>query len=224
MTHGLTRDPMTSSALISEIRPEVMTSSHLEDLADLHYRMLSWSFNGRLGKQHIRDLYTALLESKSLFGYVVYHEKRLMGFVTATTDLRETRSCVVKAYHGKMGRLLLLLLKSPKTALTIAESWFLVPRIFRAYGCRAEWLTMLTDTAHFFLTPYISLRLMECLDEHYRRSGVRVYMAQGVKNNPKAMRFYEKLKWKIVRSLFVHHVYYFETSNDAKLGAQRPPL
>ena len=77
--------------ILAHIQPEPLRHEHLADIADLHYRQLSWSFNGQFGPAHILELYEALYQSKHFFGYVYYNGGQLLGFVTATNEYADTR-------------------------------------------------------------------------------------------------------------------------------------
>ncbi len=201
--------------LMDEIKPEPLEARHLNDLAELHYRQLPWSLNGQFGREHINDLYRALFSCPYFFGYVYYSNGRLVAFVTATTDYRETRKRIMTAYRGKVLQMLHVILRHPRFFWALVESKFIVPFIFRQYNARAEWLTFITADGTHFLSPFVSLKLMEHLRLHYQRAGIPFYMAQGFKDNPKAMRMYEKLDWRIVSRLLMHNIYHYSSQDDA---------
>jgi len=204
---------MTNSRpdVLAQIQPKPLTVAHIRDVAELHFKQLPWSFNGQFGKEHILELYTALAASPHFFGYVFYVEGRLLGFVTATTDYADSRRLLSKVFNRKIWALLKVFARHPRFLLTALESKFLVPLVFRWHGARAEWLTFVTDTSQAYLGPFVALRLIEALNEHMSMAGIRVYMAQGYKNNPKAMRYYEKLRWRVAASLLMHNVYCWTT-------------
>lgn len=207
--------------LLEEIRLEPLSATHLEDVAKLHYRLLPWSFNGQFGEKHIIDLYKALWHSPHFFGYVYYRDDRLMGFVTATTDYRDTRNHIMGVYRKRLPRLLWIFLRHPAFLLAALESKFLVPRIFRRYETNAEWLTFVTDTTTGTLGPLVAMRLIDAVREHFRSTGVACYMAQGFKDNPPAMKMYEKLGWRVVATLPMHNIYYYPTENPANRGTAK---
>jgi hypothetical protein len=204
--------------LLDIIQPEPLEARHLADVAELHYRQLSWSFNGHYGKQHVLDLYVALGQSPHFFGYVYYNRGQLLGFVTATSDFRETRRHIMRVYTSKIGQTLMIFLRHPRFFLTALESKFVVPLVFRRFGTTSEWLTFVTDTERNYLAPLVALRLIDVLREHFRRLGVRAYMAQGFKNNPKAMRLYDKLRWQVVSHLLMHNIYWYPTDDTVVLA------
>jgi GNAT superfamily N-acetyltransferase len=197
--------------LLRDIVLEPLSSDHLEDVAKLHYGLLPWSFNGQFGEAHIIDLYKALGNSSHFFGYVYYRDGHLLGFVTATTDYRDTRNHLLGVYRKKLFKMLWIFLCHPAYLLAALESRFLVPRVFRRYGTHAEWLTFVTDTTTGTLGPLVAMRLIDAVREHFFSVGVGCYMAQGFKDNPPAMRMYEKLGWRIVATLPMHNIYYYPT-------------
>ena len=224
MTGNSFRHSERIERLLGEIPLEPLSPKHLEDVAKLHYRLLPWSFNGQFGETHIIDLYRALGRSPHFFGYVYYRDGKLLGFVTATTDYRDTRDHLLGVYRKKLVKMLWIFLRRPSYLLAALESRFLVPRVFRRYGTRAEWLTFVTDTTTGTLGPLVAMRLIEAVREYFFSAGVGCYMAQGFKNNPPAMRMYEKLGWRVVATLPMHNIYYYPTGiQSAENRSQRKP-
>jgi hypothetical protein len=197
--------------LIQEIVPVPLRTEHISDIAQLHFRELSWSLNGHFGQGHIRDLYQALAESPHFFGYVYYAKGELIGFVTGTTDFEDTRNRIMPVYRRKMGTILRILLRNPRFLVAALESRFIVPAAFRSLGTRAEWLTFITDTRKGYIAPFVALRLIDSVRNHFRELGVSGYVAQGYKINPKAMTLYGKLRWRVAKRLVMHVVYHYPT-------------
>ncbi len=199
-----------------------MTIEHLDDISRLHHKELSWSFNGQLGPVHIQKLYKALLSDPHFFGYVVVRNNRLLGFVTATTNSGEMRKKIRGVYERKIVQVALLLLRHPTFLLGVLESLFVVPVAFKRHDTKAEWLTFVTDTEGGYLTPLVAMKLIDAIRDHFRDRGTHTYLAQGVKQNPKAMRLYSKLGWEVTNRLFVHNIYlYRSTAPDAATVLKR---
>jgi UPF0716 family protein affecting phage T7 exclusion len=195
-----------------------MRSEHASDVARLHYKELSWSFNGQLGPEHVRELYEALVCSKFFFGYVIYRNGELLGFVTATTDSGQMRSSIRRAYRGKLLRVAALMLRHPSFLMGVLESLFVVPIAFKRYATKAEWLTFVTNTEVSYLTPLVAIKLIDAVRDHFHACGISIYLAQGVKQNPKAMRLYEKLGWDVAARLVIHNIYVYRSSaHDAAM-------
>ncbi|MGH8670866.1 MAG: hypothetical protein ACREUA_02360, partial [Burkholderiales bacterium] len=127
-------------------------------------------------------------------------------------DYADTRRLIMGVFKRKIMKVLQVFVRHPRFFLTALESKFIVPLVFRWFGARAEWLTFVTDTTKGYISPFVALKLIEVLNNHFRNAGVRVYMAQGFKNNPKAMRYYEKLKWRVAAPLLMHNIYYYATA------------
>ena len=177
----------------------------------LHYRLLPWSFNGQFGEHHIIDLYKALAQSPNFFGYVYYKGDQLLGFVTATTNYRDTRNHITSVYLKRLPKMLWIFLRRPNYLFAALESKFLVPRIFHRHRTNAEWLTFVTDTATGTIGPLVAMRLIDAVREHFHSAGIACYMAQGFKDNPPAIKMYEKLRWRVVATLPMHNIYYYTT-------------
>ncbi|MEK6628245.1 MAG: hypothetical protein AABY53_06430 [Bdellovibrionota bacterium] len=199
------------SQLINEIQIVPVQASHIEDIARLHFKLLSWSFNGQFGLEHMIEIYRALFNSQYTFGYVYYNNTKLVGFVTATTNYEDTRRHVVAVYKKKLFQTLKILLRNPAYLLSIIESKLIVPIVFRYFGVKSEWLTFVTDTSNIALSPLVALRMIDGVRDHFRDLGIKSYMAQGVKNNPRAIRMYNKLKWRLAARLPIHNIYFYST-------------
>lgn len=203
---------------MSSIGPE-----HVNDLAALHYRELQWSFNGQLGLDHIRDLYAALVTSPHFFGHIIYFNGRLIGFSTATTDVRAMRANIAGAYRGKYLRIISYFLRNPLAAMGVMESMFVVPYFFKKAGASGEWLTFITDTEASFVAPLAALRLIDAVRDEFRARSVEIYAAQGVRDNPRAIQLYTKLGWSILAKLPVHNIYVYRADavNAASVLARK---
>lgn len=195
-----------------------LTAEHLTEVSRLHHKELFWSFNGQLGSAHIRELYEELVRNPHFFGYVIVHKGQLLGFVTGTSNSREMRKSIRKVYERKLTRVAALLLRRPSFLLGVLESLFLVPIEFKRHNTNAEWLTFVTNTEATYLTPLVAIKLIDAVRNHFRECGMHTYLAQGVKQNPKAMRLYDKLGWEVTNRLFVHNIYlYRSTAPDAAM-------
>jgi hypothetical protein len=205
-----------SQHLLDALDLREMTAEHLAAVSQLHHKELFWSFNGQLGSSHIHELYEELGRNPYFFGYVIVRRGQLLGFVTGTSDSGEMRSSIRKVYERKFARVAALLLRRPGFLLGVLESLFIVPRAFKRHNTKAEWLTFVTDTEAGYLTPLVAIKLIDAVRNHFRELGTHSYLAQGVKQNPKAMRLYEKLGWEVTNRLFVHNIYlYRSTAPDA---------
>jgi hypothetical protein len=208
------QESMRAPRLYDSIEPIPMQKNHVEDVARLHFRELSWSMNGHFGPGHILELYEALADSPHFFGYVYYAKGALIGFATGTTDFQETRLRIMQVYRRKMPTVLRILIRNPKFLLAALESKYLVPPLFRRLGTSAEWLTFVTDTRSSYLAPFVSMKLIDSIKKHFQKAGVSRYVAQGYKFNPKAMRLYEKLKWQVANVLIVHVIYQYSIKQN----------
>jgi hypothetical protein len=189
-----------------------MRGEHTSDVARLHYNELSWSFNGQLGPEHVRELYEALVRSQFFFGYVIYRNGQLLGFVTATTDSDQMRSSIRRVYRGKLLQVAALMARHPSFLMGVLESLFVVPIVFKRYATKAEWLTFVTNTEVSYLTPLVAIKLIDAVRDHFHACGISTYVAQGVKQNPKAMRLYEKLGWEVAAKLLIHNIYVYRSN------------
>lgn len=206
-----------ASRLLDALDIKPIGPEHVDELATLHHRELHWSFNGQLGIDHIRDLYSALVRNPYFFGHIIFLKGKPIGFSTASTDVAAMRADVVRAYKGKMLRILAYFLRNPLATVGVLESIFVVPYHFRKAGAKAEWLTFITDTEAGFVAPLAALRLVDAVRDEFKARDVDIYAAQGVRDNPRAMQFYAKLGWSVTAKLPVHNIYIYRS--DARDAA-----
>lgn len=200
-----------SQQMLAALKLDKIEAHDVPDIAEVHYKELSWSFNGQLGAEHMRELYDELAKDPHFFGYAIRHQSKVLGFVTATTDSAAIRTRIQSVYFRKMHRVMGLMLRRPSFLVGALESRFLVPRAFDRLGSKAEWLTFVTNSDSGYLSPFVAIRLIDAVRDHFRELGTEVYLAQGVKQNPKAMRFYDKLGWNIAERLYVHNIYVYRS-------------
>lgn len=200
-----------SQHLLDALDMRTMTAEHVAEVAQLHHKELFWSFNGQLGPEHIRELYEELVRNPHFFGYVIVHNDQLLGFVTATSNSSEMRKSIRQVYARKRLRVASLLLRRPNFLLGVLESLLIVPLAFKRHNTKAEWLTFVANTEVSYLTPLVAIKLIDAVRNHFHASGTCIYLAQGVKQNPKAMRLYDKLGWEIASRLFVHNIYVYRS-------------
>jgi len=206
--------------LLAQIRTEPLATKHLRDIADLHYRELSWSFNGQFGPEHIFELYDALFKSRNFIGFVCYESGRLLGFITGTTDYSDIRDLLVNVYRNKKLAMVKIFLRRPSFFLAALESKLVVPFVFRRLNTKGEVLTLLTDTTRGYIGPLVALKLIGVINERFKAAGIDVYVGQGFRDNPKAIRYYEKLRWRIAVRLLAHNIYVCDT--NLRIAAPAP--
>ena len=197
--------------LLAQIRTEPLALVHLNDIADLHFKELSWSFNGQFGPEHILELYKTLFQSKHFFGYACYDGGRLLGCITGTTDYFDIRNLLVNVYRKKKLAMMKIFLRHPWFFLAALESKLVVPLVFKWLRAKGEVLTLLTDTTRGYIGPLVALKLVGVINEHFSSAGMEIYVGQGFRDNPKAIRYYKKLMWRVVVRLLVHNIYVCDT-------------
>ncbi|EKD92659.1 MAG: hypothetical protein ACD_28C00370G0001, partial [uncultured bacterium] len=153
-----------------------ITLDHLEDIATLHSKVLSWSPTGKLGRKHVRDLYQTLFESQAFFGFTCYLGSDLIAFVTATTDYCAIRPRVQTVFEGKILEIGLNAVFSPIDFLILFESRFCIPKIFRRFDTSAEWLTLISDPQHQMFYSAASIVLVKKMNRKFLELGFSNYL------------------------------------------------
>jgi hypothetical protein len=179
----------------------------LHDIADLHYKVLHWSVNARLGRDHIRGLYASMIELPSTFGFVYYQQDRLIAFIMGTLDSREIRTGLPSNFNlPKLLRLTINVLKRPQDAVDIVETAYVIPRFLGKYGTKPELSTWVSDTDHP-LSPFAAIQCMNAAQKHILDQGYTHCVAQVLKENVAPNKFYARTQSTIIKSLPKNNVY-----------------
>lgn len=181
------------------IRP--LDKSRLKDIVDLHYKVLHWSVNARLGKEHIRNLYSSMLAQPSTFGFAYYQGPQLIAFIMGTLDSQEIRSGLSANFDlAKLLRLTINVLKRPQDAVDLVETAYIIPRFLGRYGTKPELSTWVSDTDHPF-SPFAAIQCMNAAQKYILDQGYTHCVAQVLKENEAPHRFYKRTHSTVIKSL-----------------------
>jgi hypothetical protein len=187
------------------VRP--LISTDIDGVVELHCRVLDWSINGRLGADHIRTMYSALLAGDDIVAYISESGQRLLGFMVATADYKRARTRFRRAI-GVPGLLRILrgLLLKPADWLDFAETVTVVPYTMGRSGYKAELLSWVTDQTD----PMGRRAAFQCMDAVLRALSERGHtkcLAQVLKCNSSPNKFHERMGSKTLSTFIRNKIY-----------------
>lgn len=186
---------------------EEFTISHLDRVVDLHYKILSWSINSRLGKKHIYNLYKTILNSNNCFGYVFIQNDELIGVITGTTDWKVSQKELYTNYSIKdYLSLLFICLKKPVDFIDIFENIFLLPKALAKINLPTQALTFITDTTAS-AAPFVAVKLFIQFKKHLKEKAINSFFSQVAKYDKKPNNFYRDIKSSLVKSYIRNNIY-----------------
>lgn len=188
----------------------------LPAIADLHSRVLDWSINGRLGRDHVAAVYECLFAGDDIVGFVAMRDDRLLAFQISTLDYRAVRRRLsnLLAFHRKL-RIVLGCLLHPSDLIALFETAFLVVPIMRRTGVTAEIVSWVGEPGNAAATFAAHDCLMKSLKAMAGR-GERFCLAQFQKPNDRAYAYFRKLGIVPVRSLLRHDIFLVDCGSGEK--------
>ncbi len=183
-------------------------AQHLRQMVELHYRILHWSINARLGYEHVNQLYKTLLNDPDVFGYAdIDRHGRMLSFITITRDLRATRRRLFATFTAR--KYLALLFQSlwkPADFVDLFENKFVVPGLLEKLQARTELFTWVGDIDD--LAGRVSaVRIMQYAVVQLQQQGLTPVIAQVAKYDENPNRYHEKAGNKLAHSLLRNNIY-----------------
>lgn len=183
------------------------TIDDIDAIVELHCRILHWSINGRLGRDHVHKMYAALLGHADTVAFVVCNERDVIGSLVASTDYKRARARI-RASIGLGGVLRVLWgsLPHPLDWVDLFESATLVPYAMHQSGYRAELLAWVTDSKNAFGRIAATKCMLKTLEELKKR-GCAKCLAQILRSNREPNKFHERMGSRAIASYLRNRVY-----------------
>lgn len=185
-----------------------LASCHVEEVASLHFDILGWSINSRLGKQHLLDLYGQLINDQYTFGYVDLDEHdALLSVLTITTEPAKTRSKILKIFSFQtFFQLMLQCLSKPADFIDLLENKFRLPSLLNEINAKSELLTWVSDTKS--LRGRVSgVRIMNHGVAELKKRNLLPSVAQVARYDPIPNNFHKSAGNRLVYSLMRNNLY-----------------
>jgi len=187
------------------------SEEHLELIVDLHYKILPWGTNSRLGKPHIFNIYQALTNLPSTFGYVWIYEGELIGFSLGSLDYSEARAGVKSVYGWKeIFKLLVNSFAKPLYLINALDTVFFIPPYLKKCGVKAEWLGWITDKSQG-KSRVAAIQCYYALKKHYADHGHLYFIGQIEKRSKFSAAFLDRSKNIRRKSFLQNYVYLIDS-------------
>ena len=188
------------------------STKDINAIVELHCRVLFWSINGRLGSDHVRKMYTALVGHSDSVAFVALKKERVIGFLIATTSYEKARARM-HASIGLVGmfRILWGALFHPLDWVDLIESATLVPLAMRKSGFTAELLAWVTDPKEV-LGRVAAVKCMSRTLAELNDRGHQKCFAQILRSNREPNKFHERMGNKVIASFIRNKVYLINCS------------
>ena len=165
-----------------------MEAIHACDAATIHAEALEGDFLPGLGIPFLQVFYQSILQDPSTHGFVYTDGDRSSGFVVGTTD---SESLFRKTYTRSAFQLgwaaLPAVVRDPGLQKKIIETFF-YPSRDSAVPDKGELLVIAVKESQ--RSQGIGSQLVEALNNHFIKLGVRSYKVSVLKSREAAMRFY----------------------------------
>lgn len=187
---------------------ERFSERHLEEVVELHHRVLSWSINSRLGKAHIYNLYHTLLKDENAAGFVYITKDKVFGVVTGTLQYSQTREKLESNYSFSDKFKLFFMMFNPKNAIYILENVFLIPGFLKKNAnIPGQIITLVTDDNEA-VRPFAAVKCFNAIKNFFSENKLTEIFAQVASFDLPPNNFYRKgLKLIPVKKYFRNYIY-----------------
>lgn len=184
-----------------------LTEEYLQDVVNLHYKILNWSINSRLGKEHISHLYKAIINDGFCFGFVFLQHNEVIGIITGTRNWKISQQILFGNYKFiDYVKLFFICLKKPIDFIDISENIFLLPSVQSKLGTSSQALSFITDQSNSF-APIAAVKLYNHFKKNLKDSGENSFFAQVAKYDKRPNDFYISGKAKLIKSYIRNNIY-----------------
>lgn len=190
---------------------EYKAEQHLSSIANLHYRMISYSTIAQMGEKCLYKCYKNLSELDSTFGFVwIDNNSKLIGFALGTTDSKAARTAMFSAFSfSDKLKICLYSLKSVGNLLSIFDTVFFVNPFISSKKIKAEWLSWMTNT-YDKKSSMAALETYKAIRKYFTEAGIKQFWCQADKRT-KTHIFLSQFKNIQQRKLFQNHIFIINT-------------
>jgi hypothetical protein len=181
--------------------------SHLSSIANLHYRMISYSTIAQMGEKCLYACYKSLSELDSTFGFVwIDSDSKLVGFILGTTDSKTARKAMFNSitFSDKL-KICLYSFKSVGNLLNILDTIFFINPFISSKKVNAEWLSWITDTTDK-KGSLAALETYKAMKKYFAETGIKQFWCQADKRT-KTHKFLTDFKNIQQNKLFQNYIF-----------------
>lgn len=165
-----------------------LTSKDCLAITKIHTSSLAGDFLPSLGFNFLKTFYDGVIGKCGVYGFGVFEDGKIHGFVIGTTDSSKFFSRAIKAHFLKLSLLLTVrLIKNPTLVKNVLET---LRYSKKAVGPKAELVVIAVDED--YQGKGVGKLLIEALESAFRKEEIKRYKLT-VHADKKAVGFYEHL-------------------------------
>ena len=190
---------------------EYKAEQHLSSIADLHYRMISYSTIAQMGEKCLYECYKCLSELDSTFGFVwLDNDSKLIGFALGTTDSEAARKAMFRAIKlSDKIKICLYSLKSIGNLMNILDTVFFINPFILKNKINAEWFSWITDT-NDSKSGMAAMETYKAMKKHFAQAGMKQFWCQADKRT-RTHLFLSRFRDIQQQKLFQNYIFIINT-------------
>lgn len=191
------------------IRP--LGIADINTIVDLHHKVLWWSINSRLGKEHLYVLYSTLLMDPLIFGFGYFDKSnKLIGISLNSLNYAKTRKGLLSFRNFHFKRLLSFIWQNffkPLNIIDVFENAFLIPRLLKNVNMVGEIVIFITDTEVGAMQPFAAIGCYKAALIEFKKRNIQRVFAQVASYDLAPNRFQQKAGNKLLKSFWRNNLY-----------------
>lgn len=190
-----------------------LTSKDCLAITKIHMSSLAGDFLPSLGFNFLKTFYDGVIGKGGVYGFGVFENGKVLGFVVGTTDSSKFFAQALKAHFLKLSLLLTVrLIKNPTLIKNVLET---LRYSKKAVGPKAELVVIAVDED--YQGRGIGKLLVEALESAFRKERIRRYKLT-VHADKKAVGFYEHLGYSRISTFSLYGKMWFVYEKETRLS------
>jgi hypothetical protein len=195
-----------------------LASEHYQETAQLHERLLPWSFMAQSGPSFLVEFYRGLIESGVGFGYVALNEGRVVGFIMGTYDRHNLlKTVLMNNFTGISWSLIQLLMRDITKLKTIYDILKSEKKIVSQVDCPAA-ESLFVAVAPEVKKGMLFYKLMYELSRNFLDHEMTAYLGRVLNSNPIFQVFKRMPGFKVVKEATIYDLQWTFYIYDIKAG------
>jgi Acetyltransferase (GNAT) family len=175
-----------------------LKEKYLKDVVRIHQNALGYTFNSRLGLDHLSFLYKVMAQDHQSYVGVALIDDQPAGVISGTLNMDKIKTSMLNSFKPRQWiNLLLHVLGQP----SLIHEWWKGNRIGRSVYFEGQLIQPIL-TAIAVDSRYQGSGVGKCLvrdlEQFFRRKNIKVYRLDTLTENSSARKFYESLGFQQV--------------------------
>ncbi len=183
---------------MESLQSKPLTDDDLERVVQIHHNVLGYTFNSRLGLDHLSFLYRTMLHDDQSYVGVASIDNQPVGVVSGTLDVEKVKSFLLSSFKRRQwANLLFHLLGQP----SLIHEWWkgnVIGRPVYFEGNLVQPILTAIAVDSSYQGKGIGKRLVRDLESFFQRKHIKVYRLDTLIGNSSARKFYEDIGFQQV--------------------------